>query len=144
MSKLQKSAWVNIVALTVAGLFSMLCFLLASSRIEKRFNYIAVIIFLMCISLACPIALIFHKKKSYTAGFDERERLIEQKANTLSISGLLLFLNLACFIPLLGFGAGSVIKTIYLPIVFWGTIFTHQLIKSAAIIIQCSMEDANG
>ena len=144
MSKLQKSAWVNIIALTVAGLFSMLCFLLASSRIEKGFNYTTVIIFLMFISIAIPIALIIHKKKSYEAGFDEREKFIEQRAATISVSGSLIFLNLACFIPLLGLGAGNVIKVIYLPIVFWGTIFICQLIKSMAIIIQCALEEENG
>jgi hypothetical protein len=144
MSKLQKSAWLSLVVITITSMFSILCFVLAMSRIEKGFNYVNVILFLMMISIIVPAALIAYKKKSYAADFDEREKFIEQRANTMSISILIVFLCLACFIPLLGFGAGNSIKVIYLPIIFWGTLFTYQLTKSMAIIIQCIMEEENG
>jgi len=144
MSKLQKSAWVNLIVVTFASLFSILCLILVISRIEKGFNYIKVIIFLMMISIIIPVALIIHKKKSYEAGFDEREKFIEQRANAMSLSVLIIFLYLACFIPWLGLGAGNSIKIIYLPVVFWGTLFAYQLTKSTAIIIQSALEEENG
>ena len=104
MSKLQKSAWFNLGIVTLGGLFAMLCFVLAASRIEKGFNYINVILSLIMMCIFVPVALIIHKKKSYEAGFDEREKMIEQRATTLSLSGSIIFLYLASFIALVALG----------------------------------------
>lgn len=144
MSKLQKSAWVSLGVITFASLFSMLCFVSVSSDIETGFNFTRVILCIIMMCIIFPVVLVIHRKKSYEASFDEREKMINQRATTLSLSGLIIFLYFACFLPLLGFGAGNVVKIIYLPIVFWGTLFAYQLIKSMAIIIQCALEEENG
>ena len=144
MTKLQKSAWFNLGIVTLGGLFAMLCFVLAASRIEKGFNYTNVILCLIMMCIFVPVALIIHKKKSYEAGFDEREKMIEQRATTLSLFGLIIFLYLASFIPFVALGGGNIIKVIYLPVVFIGTVFTAQLIKSIAVIVQCALEEENG
>ncbi len=144
MSKLQKSAWFNLGIVTLSGLFAMLCFVLAASRIEKGFNYINVILCLIMMCILVPVALIIHKKKSYEAGFDEREKMIEQRATTLSLSCSIIFLYLASFIPFVALGGGNVIKVIYLPVIFICTAFTGQFIKSMAIVIQCALEEEDG
>jgi hypothetical protein len=144
MSKLKKSAWFNLGLITISSLFALLCFTVAASRIEKGFNYINVILFLLMICLIIPVIYIIAQKKSYEAGFDEREKMINQRATSLSLSGLIIFLYLACFIPFVAFGGGNIIKVVYLPVIFICTIFTTQLIKSIATIVQCALEEQNG
>ncbi|MHC4654281.1 MAG: hypothetical protein ACYS91_04590 [Planctomycetota bacterium] len=144
MSKLQKSAWFNLVLITIGSLFAMLCFTLAASRIEKGFNYINVILCLIMMCIIIPVTCIIAKKKSYEAGFDEREKMINQRATNLSLSGLVIFLYLACFIPFVALGGGNIIKVIYLPVIFICTVFTAQLIKSIAVIVQCALEEEDG
>ena len=144
MSKLQKAAWFNLGLITMCCLFAMLCFALAASRIEKGFNYINIIFFLIMICIIIPVIYIIAKKKSYEAGFDEREKMINQRATDLSLSGLILFLYLACFIPFVAFGGGNIIKVIYLPVIFICTVFITQLIKSVWIIVCCALEEDNG
>jgi hypothetical protein len=144
MSQLQKSAWFNLGLITICGLFAMLCFVFAASRVEKGFNYINVILCLIAMSIIIPVVLIIHRKKSYEAGFDEREKMINQRATTLSRSGLSIFLYLACFIPFVALGGGNTIKVIYLPVIFISTVFATQLIKSMAIVIQCALEEEDG
>ncbi len=144
MSKLQKSAWFNLGFLTIGSLFALLCFTFAASRIEKGFNYINVILCLIMMCILIPVMCIIAKKKSYEAGFDEREKMINQRATTLSLSGLIISLSLACFIPVVAFGGGNIIKVIYLPVIFICTVFTAQLIKSIAVIVQCALERENG
>jgi hypothetical protein len=144
MSKLQKSAWFNLGLITIGCLFAMLCFVLAASRVEKGFNYINVILCLIMLCIIIPVMCIIAKKKSYEAGFDEREKMINQRATNLSLSGLIIFLYLACFIPFVALGGGNIIKVIYLPVIFICTVFTAQLIKSIAVIVQCALEEEDG
>ena len=144
MSKLQKSAWFNLGFLTIGSLFALLCFTFAASRIEKGFNYINVILCLLMMCLIIPVICIIAKKKSYEAGFDEREKMINQRATTLSLWGLVIVLYLACFIPFVALGGGNIFKVIYLPVIFICTVLTAQVIKSIAIIVQCALEEENG
>jgi uncharacterized Tic20 family protein len=144
MSKLQKSAWFNLAFVTISSLFAILCFAFAAGRIEEGFNYINVILCLVAISIVIPVVLMIHRKKSYEASFDEREKVINRRATVLSFSGLAVFLYLACFIPFVALGGGNTIKIIYLSVIFICTAFTTQLFKSVAIIIQCALEGENG
>jgi uncharacterized membrane protein YozB (DUF420 family) len=144
MSKLQKSAWFKLGFVTIGGLFAMLCFVFAASRIEKGFNYINVIFCLIMMCIIIPVVLIIAKKKSYEAGFDEREKMINQQATTLSLYSLLIFLYFACLIPFVALGGGNTIKVVYLPVIFICTVFAAQLIKSLAIVIQCALEEEDG
>lgn len=140
MSKLQKSAWFYLGLVTTSSLFATLCFALAASRIEKGFNYINAILCLIMMCIIIPAALLIARKKNYEAGFDEREKTINQRAIRLSLSGLIIFLYFACFIPFVALGGGNIIKVVYLPVIFVGTVLAVQLIKSIPIIVQCVLE----
>ena len=144
MSKLQKSAWFNLALITTGSLFAMLCFILAASRIEKGFNYINVILVLLMICFIIPLICIIRQKKSYEAYFNEREKMINQRAGTLSLSASIIFLYLACFIPFVALGGGNIIKVVYLPVIFICAVLTTQLIKSIVVIVQCALEEKNG
>ena len=144
MSKLQKAAWFNLGLLTISSLFALLFFSWAAGRIVKRFNYINAIFCLVMMCIIVPVVCIIAKKKSYEAGFDEREKSINERATSLSLSGLIIFLYFACFIPFVALGGGNIIKVVYLPVIFVGTVLAAQLIKSIAIIVQCVLEQENG
>jgi multisubunit Na+/H+ antiporter MnhG subunit len=144
MSKLQKAAWFNLGLVTTSGLIAILCFTLAASKIEKGFNYINAILCSVTFCIIVPVTLIIAKKKSYEAGFDEREKSINERATTLSLSGSVIFLYLACFIPFVALGGGNIIKVVYLPVIFICTVFAGQLIKSIAIIARCALEKEDG
>lgn len=144
MSQLQKAAWFNLGLITISSLFALLCFTVAASRIEKGFNYVNVILCLIMMCLIIPAVIIIARKKSYEAGFDEREKTINQRATSLSLSGLIIFLYFACFIPFVALGGGNIIKVVYLPVIFVGTVLAAQVIKSIAIIAQCALEQENG
>ena len=144
MSKLQKAAWFNLGLLTISSLFALLFFSWAAGRIVKGFNYFNAILCLVMISIIIPIVLIIHRKKSYEASFDEREKVIDRRATVLSLSGMVVFLYLACFVPFVALGGGNTIRIIYLPVIFICTTFTAQLFKSMAIIIQCALEEKDG
>ena len=144
MSKLQKAAWFNLGLLTISSLFALLFFSWAAGRIVKRFNYINAIFCLVMMCIIVPVVCIIAKKKSYEAGFDEREKSINERATSLSLSGLIIFLYFACFIPFVALGGGNIIKVVYLPVIFVCTMLATQLIKSVAIIVQCALEEKDG
>lgn len=144
MSKLQKAAWFNLGLVTTSSLFALLCFTVVASKIEKGFNYINAILCLVMFCIIVPVTFIIAKKKSYESGFDEREKIINQRATSLSLSGLIITLYLACFIPFVALGGGNIIKVVYLPVIFICTMLATQLIKSIAIIVQCALEEQNG
>ncbi len=144
MSKLQKSAWFNLGFLTIGSLFALLCFYWAAGRIEEGFNYINVILFLLMLCFIVPAVYIIGQKKSYEACFDEREKMINQRATSFSLWSLLIVLYLTCFVPFVAFGGGNIIKVVYLPVIFIFTVLTAQLIKSIAIIVQCTLEEKDG
>ena len=144
MSKLQKAAWFNLGVVTLGCSFAMLCFFFAARRIEEGFNYLNVILSMIVMCIIIPVVLIISRKKSYEAGFDEREKMINQRATNLSLWGLVILLYFACFIPFVALGGGNIIKVIYLPVIFICTVFATQLIKSTAILIQLTWEQADG
>jgi hypothetical protein len=145
MSKLQKAAWFNLGLVTTSGLFAIFYFTLAAGKIEKGFNYVnAILCLAMMGGIVIPSTYIIAKKKSYEASFDEREKSINERVTTLSLSGSVIFLYFACFIPFVALGGGNIIRIIYLPVVFICTVFAGQLIKSIAIIARCALEQEDG
>jgi hypothetical protein len=142
MSKLEKSAWFNLGLGTLCTLFSMLCFVGFATRNAKGIDYIFIILFTAC--LTAPVAFILCKKKGYEAGFDEREKMISERAFKISAFGLMVFLGLICIIPFFVVGGGNVVKVLYLPLIFFSTLFAAQFIYSVAILIQCVLEEENG
>jgi hypothetical protein len=142
MSKLLKSAWVNLGITTVGTILAMMCFVFLAKRNAKGADYI--IIFLLAACITIPLSYWYYKKKSIESSFDEREKLINQRAFFISVMGAIAFLGLVCIIPFFVVGGGNVIKIIYLPIIFVSTGFIGQLSQSIAIIIQCALEEENG
>jgi hypothetical protein len=142
MSKLQKSAWINLVVMVICTIIGMICFVFLAQRNAKGIDYVIICLIVAC--LTTPLSYWYYKKKSIESRFDEREKTINQRAFFISVMGAIAFLGLVCIIPFFIIGGGGVIKILYLPLIFLGTGFTGQFIQSMAIIIQCALEEENG
>ena len=59
-----------------------------------------------------------------------------QKAGWFNLAGI-------CIVPFFVLGGRNVICVYYLPVVFLSTLFTAQFVHSAAILVQCALEDDN-
>ena len=142
MSKLQKAAWFNLGMVTVCMIISMPCFFFLTWRNAKGVVYILIFFVVACITT--PVFYILYRKKSYEAGFDEREKMINRRAFVFAAIGLTIFLACVCFIPFFVLGGQNVIKVYYLPLIFLSTLFAAQFVHSAAILIQCLLEEEDG
>ena len=142
MNKLQKSAWINLIVTIICTIIGMICFALLAHNNAKGIDYVIICLIVACITT--PVSYWYYKKKSIESRFDEREKIINQRAFIISIIGAIAFLGLICIIPFFVRGGGSDIKIIYLPIIFLSTSFTGQFIQSMSVIIQCALEEEDG
>ena len=142
MSKLQKSAWVNLIVVSMGVIvggagFSFLVFLNT-----KGIDYI--FIFFIVGSLTGLGIYMFYRKKGPEAGFDEREKMIYRRAFGMAGCALTIFLGCICIIPFFVLGGQNVIKVYYLPLIFLSTLFVGQFVHSVAILVMCALEGDDG
>jgi hypothetical protein len=141
MNRLQKSAWFNLLLVTVAFLIASPCVLLLARTNAKGIDYL--IIPLVFGSLAGLGGYLLLRRKGFEANFDEREKMIYNRALLWAMIALMAFLGCVCYIPFFVVGGGNSVRVLYLPVVFLSTLFVGQLAHSAAILIQCSLETEN-
>jgi hypothetical protein len=142
MSRLQKAAWFNLAFITICIMISIPCLFFLARVNAKGIEYL-----LTCFVMAClvsPVAYVLLKKKSFEVGFDEREKMINRRAFTISVLCLIIFLACICTIPFFVLGGQNVIKVYYLPLIFFCSVFTAQFAHSTAILIQCTLEEEDG
>lgn len=142
MSRLQKAAWFNLVVITICFIISIPCLFFLARVNAKGIEYL-----LTCFVIACittPVFYMLYRKKSFEAGFDEREKMINRRAFTCAVMGLTVFLACVCFIPFFVLGGRNVVKVYYLPLIFLSTLFAAQFVHSIAILIQCLLEEEDG
>lgn len=142
MSKLQKSAWFNLIMVTVCTIIVLINIFLLARHNAKGIDYL--IICLVVGAVATPTLYILQKKKGIESKFDEREKTINRRAFVISVFGMVVFLAGACIIPFFVLGGQNVIKVYYLPVIFFSSLFAAQFVQSMAIIIQCAMEEDDG
>jgi hypothetical protein len=142
MSKLQKSAWINLIVVSMGAIVGGAGFSLLALLNAKGIDLI--LIFFIVGSLTGLGVYMFYCKKSPEAGFDEREKMIDKRAFRLAACALIIFLACVCIIPFFVLGGQNIIKVYYLPLIFLSTLFAAQFVHSMAILIQCSMEEEDG
>lgn len=140
MSRLQKAAWFNLVTITICIMISIPCLFFLARRNAKGIDYL-----LICFVIACLLSPVAYMlvKKSFEA-YDEREKMINRRAFTISVLGLIIFLACVCTIPFFVLGGQNVIKVYYLPLIFFCSLFAAQFVHSTAILIQCLLEEEDG
>ena len=116
MNKLQKSAWINLLGVTICVSISTLCHYSLACRNVKGISYI--MIFLLGGCLTGLAVFLILRKKGIEAGFDEREKAIHKRAFIWATSSLLVFLGCVCIIPFFTMGGGSDVPVFYLPVIF--------------------------
>jgi len=142
MSRLQKAAWFNLAFITICIMISIPCLFFLASVNAKGIEYLLTCFVMVC--LVSPATYVILKKKSFEAGFDEREKMINRRAFTISVLGLIIFLACVCTIPFFVLGGQNVIKVYYLPLIFFCSIFAAQFVHSTAILVQCALEQEDG
>jgi hypothetical protein len=142
MSKLQKSALLNLSMATVFAMISTAGILyLASMNAKGVVPWL--IGFFVCVLLS-PGAYVLYRKKSLEVRLDEREKMINRRAFTAAAIALAIFLACVCTFPFFTLGGQSVIKVYYLPLIFIATLLVAQFVHSAAVVIMCALEGDDG
>jgi len=142
MNRLQKAAWINLIAVTICVAFAGLCFAFLAKRNARGLDFI-----LICFvvgSLGATAFYFLYHKRSPEARFDEREKMIYSRAFTLSAGITMVFLAGICIVPFYILGGQNLMHVYYLPVIFLTTLFTAQFTHSVAILIQCELEGENG
>ncbi len=142
MSKLQKSAWINLIVVSMGAIMSGAGFSLLVLLNAKGIDLI--LIFFIVGSLTSLGVYMFYRKKSPEAGFDEREKMIYKRAFRLAACALIIFLACVCIIPFFVLGGQNIVKVYYLPLIFLSTLFAAQFVHSMSILIQCALEEKDG
>jgi len=142
MSNLQKSAWFNLVGVTVLGIIGVAAILYMAKTNTRGVEYVLICIFVPV--LVSPGLYIYCRKKSIESRFDERERVIHSRSLMVAAFGLTIFLACVCMLPFFVLGGQNVIKVYYLPLIFFSALFIAQFVHSAAILVMCALEDDDG
>ena len=142
MSKLQESALLNLSLITVFALISTACILFLAS-INAKGVVPWPTGFFVCLLLS-PGVYILYRKKSLEVRFEQRERMIDQRAFIAAASGLAIFLGFACISPFAVLGGKSLTKVYYLPLIFISAVLAAQVVYSAAVLVMCALEGADG
>ncbi len=142
MSKLQKSALLNLSMATVFAMISTAGILYLASVNAK--GVVPWLMGLFVCALISPGVYILYRKKSLEVRFDEREKMINRRAFIAAAIALAIFLGCACTLPFAVLGGQSVIKVYYLPLIFIATVLIAQFVHSAAVLVMCALEGDDG
>ena len=142
MNRLQKAAWVNLIAGTICVALAGLGFAFLAARNARGIEYILIGFVGAC--LITPAYYFLYHNRSQEARFDEREKMIYNRPFTLSAVITMAFLAGICIVPFYILGGQSLTHVYYLPVIFLTTLFTAQLTHSLAVLIQCELEGEDG
>ena len=138
MNRLQKSAWTNLIVVTVCVVIAVLGFWLMTYLGAKGIYHVFIFIVSGCI---CGLGShLLSIKKGVEMDFDERERLIYTKAFFWATSIAMIFLAGICIIPFFVLGGKKFLPVWVLLLIFLITLFITQFVHSAVILIRCAME----
>jgi ABC-type maltose transport system permease subunit len=85
--------------------------------------------------LGCLSMFIFKKDKGKVT-FDERDRLIKERARLAGFTAAYLFTGMACMIPFFVLGPKAGISVSWLPHIFIGACITHFFFYSTTILCE--------
>jgi len=140
MNRLQRKAWVDLGCVTacvaVAG---------AGIGLMVRFNAqgIADLMIFLIPGLIAGLASGLWNMR-IVSRFDEREKIIAQRAFLVSSYAFVVFFGCGAFVVFIIAGGKSLVPAYALPVLFVADLFLAQFIESAAILIQFAREQADG
>ena len=140
MNRLQRKAWVDLGCVTA-------CVAVAGAGIGLMVHFNAqgiddLMIFLIPGLIAGLVSGLWNMR--IVSRFDEREKIIAQRAFVLSSCAFVLFFGCGAFAVFIIAGGKSDVPAYALPVLFVADLVLAQFIQSAAILIQFAREQADG
>ena len=134
MNRAQKIAWFLIITISAAVIVSgiAIAILYVKHGMPEALGGLG---FMGIAGLGGLSTLIFRKDKGKVT-FDERDRIIKERAALTGFTASFLFAGLACMIPFIVLGPKTSISVIWLPQIWVGTFLTSFFVHSVAILIQ--------
>ena len=134
MNRYQKLAWLFVITISAAvllagGAVGILYFKLGMPKALAGLGFLGIA------GLGGLGPLIFRKDKG-AVEFDERDRVINQRAALAGFGSAYMVVGLVCMIPFFVLGPKANIPFTWLPMIFGGAGITHFFAHSAAILIQ--------
>jgi uncharacterized membrane protein YfcA len=139
VSKLPKAAWFNLTGMIVCVLVSSLGFVALTRTNARGVTYIVVVFVVGCVSGLG--AYLVSRKRGFEGHLDERERLIYKRSLEWSAFAAIGFLGGVCIVPFFLLDGQNLVHAYYLPVIFLSALFAAQFVHSAAILVQCALED---
>jgi hypothetical protein len=142
MNKAQKIAWFLVITISVAVTVSCI----AVAVLYVKFGMpraLGGLGFTGIAGLGGLGSLIFKKDKGKVI-FDERDKLIKERAKLAGFTAAFLFAGLGCMIPFFILGPKASISVIWLPNMWCGTFLTSFFVHSVAVLIQYGRGGKNG
>lgn len=140
MNKLQKNTWLGL-GIVVIGAFISTGLVTSVIAFDTQG-----LIYLIALGIACFIIIVFGTYFTYKdeREYDEREKMISQRASRWAAYVLIFFLTLACNVPFILIGWRGNVPTYYLLIIFWGSLLITTVVYSSVILFQCAKERGDG
>ena len=141
MNRAQKIAWsfvvITLFALIVSGIAVAIFYVKVGMP-----KALAGFAFMGLAGLGGFSPLIFKKDKGKVT-FDERDRVIKERAALAGFAASFLFVGLACMIPFFVLGPKASISITWLPNIWIGTFISHFFVHSVATLAQYGWRDKN-
>jgi len=134
MNREQKMAWSMVIMTGLA--FVVSCIAVAILYFKVGMPKAMLGFLLMCLSGLGGISFFIFKKDKSKVIFDERDRLIKERAKLGGFTAAYLFVGLACMIPFFVLGPDRAISVVWLPNVLIGAGISHAFVYSVVILEQ--------
>lgn len=141
MNRVQKIAWALVIT-TLTGLaLSVAAVAIAYPRVGMPKALLG-FAFMGISGLGGFSPLIFKEDKGKVT-FDERDKLIKERAALAGFAAGCLFAGLACMIPFFVLGPKASVSVMWLPNIWMGTFLTMFFFNSVAILVQYGWRERN-
>ncbi len=139
MNRAQKIAWLLVI--TISAGFVLSCIAVVILYIKSGMPTALAGFAFMAVAAFGGLGPSIFKKDKGNVTFDERDKLIKEKAKLAGFTASFLFAGLACMIPFFIFGPKASISVSWLPNIWAGTFLTAFFVHSVAVLVQYGREE---
>ena len=139
MNRAQKTAWLLVI--TISAGFVLSCIAVAILYVKSGMPTALAGFMFMAVAAFGGLGPSIFKKDKGNITFDERDKLIKEKAKLAGFTASFLFAGLACMTPFFIFGPKASISVSWLPNIWMGTFMIAFFVHSVAILIQYGREE---
>ena len=139
MNRAQKTAWLLVI--TISAGFALSCIAVVILYIKSGMPTALAGFMFMAVAAFGGLGPSIFKKDKGNITFDERDKLIKEKAKLAGFTASFLFAGLACMTPFFIFGPKASISVSWLPNIWAGTFLTAFFVHSVAVLVQYGREE---